>query len=78
MDLLVAYIEQYLQNEEIDTDFVQVDEDTRINIKLKTGQESEINALGPNISEQNFAHLKQKIQQLGSRRFISISWKYPC
>jgi 1-phosphofructokinase len=54
-----AYIEQYLQNEEIDTNFVQVDEDTRINVKIKTGQESEINALGPNISEQNFALLKQ-------------------
>jgi 1-phosphofructokinase len=58
-----TYIEQYLQKEMIDTDFVHVDEDTRINVKLKTGQESEINAKGPKITEQNFGLLQQKIMQ---------------
>ena len=72
-----AYIEQYLQNEEIDTDFVQVDEDTRINVKIKTGQESEINALGPNISEQNFALLKQKIQHLGADDLLVLAGSIP-
>ncbi|WML25959.1 1-phosphofructokinase [Neobacillus sp. OS1-33] len=72
-----AYIEQYLQNEEIDTNFVQVDEDTRINVKIKTGQESEINALGPNISEQNFALLKQKIQHLGAEDLLVLAGSIP-
>ncbi|PEQ93107.1 1-phosphofructokinase [Bacillus sp. AFS006103] len=72
-----AYIEQYLQNEEIDTNFVQVDEDTRINVKIKTGQESEINALGPNISEQNFALLKQKIQHLGADDLLVLAGSIP-
>lgn len=72
-----AYIEQYLQNEDIDTDFVQVDEDTRINVKIKTGQESEINALGPNISEQNFALLKQKIQHLGADDLLVLAGSIP-
>ncbi|MDR7239458.1 1-phosphofructokinase [Neobacillus drentensis] len=72
-----AYIEQYLQNEDIDTDFVQVDEDTRINVKIKTGQESEINALGPNISEQNFALLKQKIQHLGAEDLLVLAGSIP-
>lgn len=72
-----AYIDQYLQNEDIDTDFVQVDEDTRINVKIKTGQESEINALGPNISEQNFALLKQKIQHLGADDLLVLAGSIP-
>ncbi len=72
-----AYIERYLHNEKIDTDFVQVDEDTRINIKLKTGQESEINAKGPNISEQNFTMLKQKIQQCGPDDLLVLAGSIP-
>jgi 1-phosphofructokinase len=72
-----AYIEQYLHNEKMDTDFVQVDEDTRINVKLKTGQESEINAKGPNISELNFTILKQKIQQLGADDLLVLAGSIP-
>ncbi|MFL6558342.1 MAG: 1-phosphofructokinase, partial [Bacillus sp. (in: firmicutes)] len=60
-----------------DTDFVQVDEDTRINIKLKTGEESEINAKGPNISEQNFTKLKQKIQQCGPDDLLVLAGSIP-
>ncbi|PGY14166.1 1-phosphofructokinase [Bacillus sp. AFS031507] len=72
-----AYIEQYLNNEKIDTDFVQVDEDTRINVKIKTSQESEINAIGPNISEQNFKLLKQKIHQLGADDLLVLAGSIP-
>ncbi|MEH7378186.1 1-phosphofructokinase [Neobacillus drentensis] len=72
-----AYIEQYLHNEKIDTDFVQVDEDTRINVKIKTSQESEINAIGPNISEQNFKLLKQKIHQLGADDLLVLAGSIP-
>ncbi|MEY2194918.1 1-phosphofructokinase [Neobacillus sp. BF23-41] len=72
-----AYIEQYLHNEKIDTDFVQVDEDTRINVKIKTSQESEINAIGPNISEQNFKRLKQKIHHLGADDLLVLAGSIP-
>lgn len=72
-----AYIEQYLQKEKIETDFVQVDEDTRINVKLKTGQESEINAKGPQITEQNFSMLKQKIIQLGTDDLLVLAGSIP-
>ncbi|MBT2734130.1 1-phosphofructokinase [Bacillus sp. ISL-7] len=72
-----AYIEQYLHNEKIDTDFVQVDEDTRINVKIKTSQESEINAIGPNISEQNFIRLKQKIHHLGADDLLVLAGSIP-
>ncbi|MFL6557715.1 MAG: 1-phosphofructokinase [Bacillus sp. (in: firmicutes)] len=72
-----AYIEQYLQNEKIATDFVQVDEDTRINVKLKTGQESEINAKGPKITEQDFSLLKQQITQLGPDDLLVLAGSIP-
>jgi len=72
-----AYIEQYLQKEKIETDFVQVDEDTRINVKLKTGQESEINAKGPKITEENFSLLKQKIKQLGANDLLVLAGSIP-
>jgi 1-phosphofructokinase len=72
-----AYVEQYLQNEKIETDFVKVGEDTRINIKLKTGIESEINANGPSISLQDFQLLKNKIQQLGAEDLLVLAGSIP-
>ena len=72
-----AYVEQYLQNENIKTDFVQVNEDTRINIKLKTGKESEINANGPSISKQDFQLLKNKIHQLGAEDLLVLAGSIP-
>lgn len=72
-----AYIEKYLSNEKIETDFVHVEEDTRINVKLKTGQESEINAKGPNISEHKFTLLKQKIQHLGADDLLVLAGSIP-
>jgi 1-phosphofructokinase len=72
-----AYIEKFLHNENIDTDFVRVDEDTRINVKIKTSQESEINAKGPSITEQNFILLKQKIQHLGAEDLLVLAGSIP-
>lgn len=72
-----AYIEQCLQNEKIETDFIQVAEDTRINVKIKTGQESEINAKGPTITEQNFTRLKQKIKQLNEDDLLVLAGSIP-
>ena len=71
------YIEQYLHNEKIQTDFVKVNEDTRINIKLKTGKETEINAKGPSISEQDFHALIEKIGQLTSKDLLVLAGSIP-
>lgn len=71
------YIEDYLQNEEIQTDFVQVDGDTRINIKLKTENETEINANGPKISEANISELMRKIEALQPRDILVLAGSIP-
>lgn len=71
------YIEDYLQNEGIKTDFIQVKDDTRINIKLKTGQESEINAKGPYINDTDFNSLKDKIARLSSNDLLVLAGSIP-
>ena len=42
----------------------QVAADTRINIKLKSGEETEINGLGPTISKDESQQLKDKLSSL--------------
>jgi 1-phosphofructokinase len=71
------YIDEYLQNEDIATDFVKVTEDSRINIKLKTGKETEINAKGPEISEENLLLLKEKIMELTSEDLLVLAGSIP-
>jgi 1-phosphofructokinase len=71
------YIDEYLQNEDIATDFVKVMEDSRINIKLKTGQETEINAKGPKISDEDFLELKEKIKGLTNEDLLVLAGSIP-
>lgn len=71
------YIDEYLQNEEIATDFVKVREDSRINIKLKTGQETEINAKGPKISDEDFLQLEEKIKGLTNEDLLVLAGSIP-
>ncbi|MGT2756480.1 1-phosphofructokinase [Streptococcus ovuberis] len=52
-----AFIEDVLRDEGIPTCFVRVDEDTRINVKIKADQETEINGTGPYISETKVQEL---------------------
>lgn len=71
------YIADYLNKENIDTDFVQVEEDTRINVKIKTGTETEINARGPAISEENLQDLKMKIGSLSNGDSLVLAGSIP-
>lgn len=71
------YLENYLQNEKIETDFVKVKEDTRINIKIKTEKETEINAKGPDISGKDFEALKEKIKQLTNEDLLVLAGSIP-
>lgn len=71
------FVEEFLTSEGIYTDFIQVEEDTRINIKLKTGLETEINAQGPVISSENIHVLKERIQQLGKGDYLVVAGSVP-
>jgi 1-phosphofructokinase len=72
-----GYIDNYLRLEGIETDFVKVEEDTRINIKLKTGQETEINAKGPSITDEDYQQLLDKISSLTSKDILVLAGSIP-
>ncbi|CRK83763.1 1-phosphofructokinase [Neobacillus massiliamazoniensis] len=71
------FIEDNLQKEDIEIDFVRVQENTRINIKLKTDKETEINARGPSISIEDVQILKEKVSKLTSEDLLILAGSIP-
>ena len=58
------FITDTLVEEEIESRFVQVAEDTRINVKIKADQETEINGTGPNVEPAQLEELKAILSSL--------------
>ncbi|MCM3573836.1 MULTISPECIES: 1-phosphofructokinase [Mesobacillus] len=71
------YVEEFLNSEDVQTSFVNVEGDTRINIKLKAGSETEINARGPEISGKAISSLKEQIKQLGKGDYLVLAGSIP-
>ncbi|WP_336076964.1 1-phosphofructokinase [Paenibacillus sp. 203] len=71
------FIDNTLREESIKTDFVMIEDDTRINIKLKHGDETEINGLGPAIREQEADALVQKLAGLQKNDIVVLSGSIP-
>ncbi|MEK4510198.1 1-phosphofructokinase [Paenibacillus sp. FSL K6-2524] len=71
------YIEEWLREESISSDFVFVADDTRINIKLKAGHETEINGTGPAIREAEADALVQKLAMLSADDIVILSGSAP-
>ena len=62
-----AAIVQMLEQRGIQSDFVQLASGlSRINVKIKTDEETEINACGPDISAQELDEFFAKLSQIGS------------
>lgn len=71
------FIENSLKNEGIETAFVKVDQDTRINVKIKSQEETEINGQGPMISQEQLESLKAKLSQLTSDDTVVFAGSAP-
>lgn len=71
------FIANTLQQSDIKTDFIKVDDDTRINVKLKSGDETEINAPGPNVTAEQFQSLLTQIQQTTSEDTVIVAGSVP-
>ncbi|WP_226676822.1 1-phosphofructokinase [Mesobacillus jeotgali] len=71
------YVEEFLTREGVQTRFVNVEGDTRINVKLKAGTETEINARGPEISTLAIESLKDQIMLLGNGDFLILAGSIP-
>jgi 1-phosphofructokinase len=62
----------------VDCDFIKLKNGlSRINVKLKSNEETEINGCGPDISEAELENLYQKISTLGKGDYLVLSGSIP-
>ncbi|MFV8043973.1 1-phosphofructokinase [Streptococcus pluranimalium] len=71
------FITDQLEHEDITTAFVPVSQDTRINVKIKADQETEINGQGPVISAQELANLKDQLAHLTADDVVVFAGSAP-
>lgn len=71
------FIQETLENEGVHTDFVKVKDDSRINIKLKTDGETELNGLGPALTEENIQELHNKLEALQEGDILVLAGSIP-
>lgn len=67
------FIEDSLKKDGVYTDFIEIEGDTRINVKLKSGEETEINGAGPDIKERDIKKLFEKIKSLTCGDYIVLA-----
>lgn len=72
-----TYIKQFLMKEGIDTDFIETDEITRINVKIKAQEETELNGPGPVINTQQQMVLTNKIRTLKKGDWFVLAGSLP-
>lgn len=71
-------IEQRMKVYGCTTDFIQVEKGlSRINIKMKSNEETEINGQGPNITEDNIEELYRKLDNIKDGDILVISGSIP-
>ena len=71
------FIEDNLKTLDIKYDFIKVDENTRINVKLKSKKETEINCQGPKISDKAICEFFEKIRKIKTDDFVILSGSVP-
>lgn len=71
------FIKEKLQAEAIKTDFVEIASDTRINVKIKSSTESEINGAGPKVSTAEREAFFAKLDVLTSSDIVVLAGSAP-
>ncbi len=71
------FIKGTLDSQGITHNFIDIEEDTRINIKLKTAAETEINAAGPKITDENIESLKAQLLNLTEDDHVVFAGSVP-
>ena len=67
-----------IKEHDVDCDFVKLENGlSRINVKLKSDGETEINGSGPDITEEDLKSLYRKISKLGKGDFLILSGSIP-
>ena len=71
-------IEKGIRNDKIITDFIKLEKGiSRINIKIKAGEETEINCQGPHIDENELLRLLNKVDRINDGDTIVIAGNVP-
>lgn len=71
------FITDILEEEGISSHFVEVEQDTRINVKIKADAETEINGPGPEISSQKLEELEKFLSSLTSGDTVVFAGSSP-
>ena len=71
------FITDTLKEEGISSHFVEVEQDTRINVKIKADAETEINGPGPEISHQKLEELESFLSSLTSEDTVVFAGSSP-
>ncbi|MGG4489919.1 1-phosphofructokinase [Metabacillus idriensis] len=71
------FIKEFLSSEEITHDFIRVSDHTRINVKLKSAKETEINGQGPQISKQQKLELLGKMDKFQAGDVLVLAGSIP-
>ncbi|WP_299086808.1 1-phosphofructokinase [uncultured Metabacillus sp.] len=71
------FVEDFLRAENIQTNFVKVSGDSRINIKLKTEVETEINGLGPSITDEQLAEFFAVFEKMTEEDTVVLAGSIP-
>ena len=71
-------IEKGLNRKGVMTDFVHLSEGhSRINLKVRTSQETELNAIGPRVPDHSMAEMYDKIKAIGKDDMLIIAGTVP-
>ena len=71
-------IVKMLNKENIATDFIEIDKGlSRINVKLRSNEESELNGMGPEIDDEAIRKLYEKLDKLIAKDTLVISGSIP-
>lgn len=72
------YIESILNERGLNSDFIKLENGfTRINIKIKSSEETEINGQGPHISSEKLEKLYEKIESLNKDDILVLAGSIP-
>ncbi|MCR8746889.1 1-phosphofructokinase [Romboutsia lituseburensis] len=72
------YIESILNERGLNSDFIKLENGfTRINVKIKSNEETEINGQGPHISSEKLDELYEKIESLNEDDILVLAGSIP-
>lgn len=72
-----AFIKDALEKDSISHQFIEIDGNTRVNVKLKSTDETEINGPGPAITKDQQDRLLEKVQQMTEEDLLVIAGSVP-